>query len=447
MEKVFWYISNLWSNKTTRNKVLITLWLLVLYRLLVIIPVPFANVNVLMDQVSHVAEWLWFFVMLLGGTLENFSIIAVWLSPFINASIIMQLLTIVVPKFEELQELGEQWQRQLQQYMRRLTFPLAFLQSIGMVYLINSMLPGVINITGGIFSLPVLGSAFVMAIASMILLFLADYITEKGMSNGTSLIIFAGIVSGIVTKVRWSTIGATETIDLLWIILFMVVVVAILVWLSVFLLKSVKQIPIIYARQGKVEQTSSLPIPLNPVWMVPIIFALAFATFPYLLAQLIIKIWTPNQTILNIAKWVDVHLNIYSGWDNVWWIAIIIYFILVVLFTFFYTLIQFNPDKIADTIQKRWWFIPTVRPGNETATYIHKILMHLCLWWWLWLAFLACYTYLLNKIPVFQDIAMTLGWLPVVVTWSGVIIIVWVVQDLINKAQTDVLMEKYSTIR
>lgn len=140
---------------------------------------------------------------------------------------------------------------------------------------------------------------------------------------------------------------------ILAIVLFMVVMVVVLVALSVFLLKSVKQIPIVYARQGKVEQTSSLPIPLNPVGMIPIIFALAFATFPYLLAQLIIKMGTSNQFVLEIAKWVDINLNIYSGGDNVGWVAIIIYFVLVIAFTFFYTLIQFNPDKIADTIQKK----------------------------------------------------------------------------------------------
>lgn len=140
---------------------------------------------------------------------------------------------------------------------------------------------------------------------------------------------------------------------MLLVVLFMIVMVGVLVFLSIFLLKSIKQIPIIYARQGKVEQTSSLPIPLNPVGMVPIIFALAFATFPYLLAQLIIKIGTTNQIVLDAAKWVDVNLNIYSGGDNVGWVAIIVYFVLVVLFTFFYTLIQFNPDKIADTIQKK----------------------------------------------------------------------------------------------
>lgn len=117
----------------------------------------------------------------------------------------MQLLTVVIPKFEELQELGEQGQKQLQQYMRWMTFPLAFLQSIGMVYLINSMMQGVIDTSGGILSVSVLGSAFVLSVASMLLLFLADYITEKGISNGTSLIIFAGIISGIITSVRGST--------------------------------------------------------------------------------------------------------------------------------------------------------------------------------------------------------------------------------------------------
>ncbi len=436
-------IKSLWTVESVRKKILYTIGLIILYRFFVFVPVPFINVDILMQQTQQaVSGWLGFFVMLLWGTLSRFSIIAVWLTPFINASIIMQLLTVVVPKFEQLQELWEQWTKQIQQYMRYLTFPLAFLQSIWMVYLINTMIPWVVDVNNfGV----VLFSAFVMSVWSMIVLLIWDYITEKGITNWVSLLIFASIVSWIVTKFSQWMVGKIGNEDVLMIILFIFVMVGLLVAFSIFLLKSIKHIPIVYARQWKIEQTSSLPIPLNPVWMIPIIFAIAFATFPYLLSQIIIKFWTTNQTLRAIADWVDVNMNIYSSTSPSWF-AIIVYFILIIVFTFFYTLIQFNPDKIADSIQKRWGYIPWIRPWEETAKYINKVLMHLCLWWWTWLAILGVYTYLINKIPVFAAIGQAIWGIPVVVTWSGIIIIVWVVQDLLSKAQTEILMHKYNNL-
>ncbi len=453
MKKVLSTISKLRTNKSLRKKILRTIFFLTVYRLLVTIPVPFSNVDMLMDQMwSMLATWssgstwsqdgLSFLVMLLWGSLETFSIIAVWLSPFINASIIMQLMTIVIPKLEELQELWEQGTKQIQQYTRYLTFPLALLQSIGMVYFINSILGWVIDTTN--FTL-VLWSAFVLAIWSMIVLLIGDYITEKWISNGTSLLIFASIVAWMTQQVYRSILSADSWISTWWVIVFMFVIIWVLVVASIFLLKSIKNIPIVYARKWKVEQTSTLPIPLNPVGMIPIIFAIAFTTFPYLIAQLIIRMGTSNSVVMEIARWLDANLNIYST-DQPSLIAISIYFILIVVFTFFYTLIQFNPDKIADNIQKRGWFIPWIRPWEETASYIHKTLMHLCLRGWMWLAFLWIYSYLLYYIPFISDIAQDLWWIPVVVTWSWVIIIVWVVQDLINKSETEILMTKYEEL-
>jgi len=453
MKKVLSTISKLRTNKSLRKKILRTIFFLTVYRLLVTIPVPFSNVDMLMDQMwSMLATWssgstwsqdgLSFLVMLLWGSLETFSIIAVWLSPFINASIIMQLMTIVIPKLEELQELWEQGTKQIQQYTRYLTFPLALLQSIGMVYFINSILGWVIDTTN--FTL-VLWSAFILAIWSMIVLLIGDYITEKWISNGTSLLIFASIVAWMTQQVYRSILSADSWISTWWVIVFMFVIIWVLVVASIFLLKSIKNIPIVYARKWKVEQTSTLPIPLNPVGMIPIIFAIAFTTFPYLIAQLIIRMGTSNSVVMEIARWLDANLNIYST-DQPSLIAISIYFILIVVFTFFYTLIQFNPDKIADNIQKRGWFIPWIRPWEETASYIHKTLMHLCLRGWMWLAFLWIYSYLLYYIPFISDIAQDLWWIPVVVTWSWVIIIVWVVQDLINKSETEILMTKYEEL-
>ena len=162
----------------------------------------------------------------------------------------------------------------------------------------------------------------------------------------------------------------------------------------------------IYARQGKVQQSSILPIPLNPVGMIPIIFAMAFVSFPYLLAQLITQFQPANAKLVSIANWIELNLNIYAAQPGL--IAIFFYVVFVVAFTFLYTLITFSPDRISDNIQKKGGFIPGIRPGKATATYINGVLMHLCFWGGLGLALIAIYTYALNWIPFLTDIASSL---------------------------------------
>lgn len=440
MSKILHYLSNIWNSKSLRNKVLFTILLLALYRLLVFIPVPFANVDVIMSNTLGNGWWLEYFAMLLWGTLEQFSIIAVWLVPYINASIIMQLLTAVIPHLEELQEQWEVGTQKIQQYTRWLTFPLWFLQSLWMIYFINYLLGwGVIDTWN---KLILVWTAFALTVGTVMLMWLWELITEKWITNGVSLIIFSSIVAWMTSKIY--TFIASAGTDILSILIFMFLIVFVLVVLSVLLIRTRKEIPIVYARQWKVEETATLPIPLNPVGMIPIIFAIAFTTFPYLMAQIIVKFGTQNQAVMNISKWVENNFNIYT--QNPTLIVIAVYFLLIVMFTFFYTLIVFNPEKISDNIQKRWWFIPGIRPGEETGKYINWLLMHLCFWWGIGLGVVWIYSYILNYIPFIQQATQSLGSIPIIVSWSWVIIIVWVVQDLLNKIDAELLMERYDRI-
>ena len=422
-----------------RKKLIMTLLGLAIYRLLVVIPVPFVNVDMLMAQTWAAAtSWLANFLMLFGWSLESFSIVAVGLGPFINASIIVQLLTVVIPHFEELQELGEQWQKQLQIYMRYMTFPFALIQSIGMVFFINSLMGGVIDTTSWA---TVFFAAFVMAVGAMIVLFLADRITEKWLTNGTSLIIFASIISGMVTQL-FSTFTSLTSSSAFWsMLVYVILVVGALTIASIFILKSYQQIPVIYARQGKIQETSKLPIPLNPVGMVPIIFAMAFVSFPYIISQFTMSLWYPSETMRYWANWIQLNFNIYVEKPAV--PILIFYFLLIIVFTYFYSLITFNPDKMADNIQQRGGFIPGIRPGNETAQYIKTTLNHLSVWWGAGLALIGIFTYLLHYIPLIQDFSTQVGALPVIVTGSGIIIIVGVIQQLMDKIQTETLMAEY----
>ena len=439
MNTFFSYMSDMFSNRTIRNKILWTIGILALYRMLVFIPVPFVDVTVLVNRTLQSWGGLEYFAMLLGWTLESFALIAVWLIPYINASIIMQLLTAVVPHLEELQEQGEQWTQKIQQYTRRLTFPLAFLQSIGMVYFINYLLGSGVIATDLV---TILLSAFAMSVWSILLLWLGEIITEKWISNGVSILIFASIIAGITSQ-TYTFLGSSGN-DLVSVVIFMLAIVLVLVVLSILLIKTRKEIPVIYARQWQTQETANLPIPLNPVWMIPIIFAIAFATFPYLVSQIVINTGTANANFQNIAQWIETNFNIYTQQPSL--IVIAVYFVLIVLFTFFYAMITFNPEKIADTIQKRGGFIPGIRPWEETAKYLNSVLMHLCFWGGMGLWVIGIYTYVLSYIPFIQQAAQSIGSIPVIVSGAWVIIIVWVVQELINKIDAELLMERYDSI-
>ncbi len=439
--KIINYLVEIAHSKSIKKKLLYTLIWLVIYRFLVIIPVPFVDIDLLREAVNTTTWWLEFFAMLLWWTLEQFSIIAVWLIPFINASIIMQLLTAVVPKLEELQEEGEVWQMQIQKYTRWLTLPLAFLQSIWMIYFINSILWGNVIDTSNITI--VLLSAFVMTVWTILLMWIWETITEKGISNGISLLIFSSIVAGMTSKI-YTYISAAWS-DILGVILFMLFIVLALIILSILLIRTRKEIPVVYARQWKVEETAVLPIPLNPVWMIPIIFAIAFVSFPYLLSQIFKNsVWVNNALVQSFVNFIEQNLNIYSTTPPL--LAIIIYFILIVAFTYFYTFIVFNPEKIADNIQKRWWFIPWIRPGEETANYLNKLLLRLCFLGWIWLGIIGIYTYVLWYIPLISQYISQVWSIPVVVSGAGIIIIVWVVQEIINKLNAELAMERYDRI-
>jgi len=441
-------IKHIITSKSIRNKILFTIAILIIYRFFVFVPVPFVDIDALHNFVNQLnqsnsgdGQGMQFLAMLMGWYLEKFSILALGLIPFINASIILQLLTVVIPHLEELKEEWETGNIKIQQYTRWLTLPLAFLQAIGMVYLMSHYMKGVIDTSS--FSI-VLSAAFALTVGTILLIWLGEMITEKGISNGISLLIFASIVSGMTSafmKFTWSANKDT----LFAILLFIILIVLVLIVLSILLIRTRKEIPITYAKAWKIQETAVLPIPLNPVWMIPIIFAMAFVSFPYLFGQIIVKFkdtpWTEA-----IKKFTETYLNILS--TNPHYVAVILYFILIVLFTFFYAWVTFKPEKMAEQIQKRGGYIPGIRPGEDTAKYLNDVLMHLCFWGGIGLGLIGIYTYVLNWIPFIQDIIRSwqLDTVPVIVSGAWIIIIVWVVQEIINKLNADLLMEKYSKI-
>ncbi len=436
-------LKHILTSDSIRKKILFTISILILYRFFVVIPVPFVDIDVLKQTVSNSTQWMQFFAMLMWWTLQKFSVVALWLIPFIDASIILQLLTVVVPKLEELKEEWETWNMKIQQYTRRLTLPLAFLQAIWMVYLIATYIPWVINTSS--FWI-VMWAAFALTVWAILLIWLWEIITEKWVANWVSLLIFASIVAWMTSSFMKFMTPSSDYSNLMSIFVFIIMIVLVLIVLSIMLIRTRKEIPIVYAKAGKIQETAILPIPLNPVWMIPIIFAIAFVSFPYLLWNIIYKLKPASPWAQAFKDFVWTYLNIYT--NNPYWLVIVLYFILMIMFTFFYSWVVFKPEKMAEQIQKRWWYIPGIRPWEETSKYLNWILMHLCFWWWIWLGIIWVYTYVINWIPFIQDMVRS-GWLnavPVIVSGAGIIIIVGVVQEIINKVNADLLMEKYSKI-
>ncbi|MEK9133162.1 MAG: preprotein translocase subunit SecY, partial [Patescibacteria group bacterium] len=286
---MFKYLSQIWRSRDLRNKILFTLGALVVFRVTTQISIPGANIAALksiFDQNSIFG----IFSALTGGSAENFSVVMMGVSPYINASIIIQLLTVIIPKLEALSKEGEQGQKKLNKYTRWLTLPLAFLQSYGMILLLNSQsqVPIIENLSDPKVLLPVM---LTISAGTVWLMWLGEIITERGIGNGISLIIFINIVAGIPQIVAQNLfLGQADSAALLRFVSTLLFTIILLV-IIVLVTEAERKIPITYAGhrfQGRGEQ-SSLPIRINQAGMIPIIFAVSLVSFPGLIAQFMVR--------------------------------------------------------------------------------------------------------------------------------------------------------------
>ena len=355
-----------------------------------------------------------------GGTLANFSIMALGLNPYINASIILQLLGYVVPALEELQKEGEYGQEKINQYTRFLTVPLAILQSFGMYALLKSQ-----NIIGNLSLMQLIFLCLTMTAGTMLAVWLGDLITEYAFKSGVSFLIFVGIISRLPI-VLGQTI-ATFKEDTLKLIIFAGVAL-IVMGLIIFVNEAIRQIPISYAKasRGFQQQKSYLPLRLNQAGVIPIIFAVSLVLMPSMVTQFLGA--SGNQTVVNVATNVQKYFNPQSLIYN------IIYFLLVVGFTYFYTSVVFNPQKISENLQKSGGFIPGIRPGSATITYLSYVLNRLTL---VGASFLG----LVAVLPsLFQN---SIGISNLAIGGTGVLIAISVVLEIIREIEGDLLMSKY----
>ena len=427
---MFKYLSQIWNSKDLRNKIIFSLAILILYRFIAHITVPGANVEGLL-AIAQKNDLLQVFSMLTGGSTENFSIVLMGISPYINASIIMQLLTVVIPSLENLSKEGEQGRRKINSYTRWLTFPLAFLQSYGMIVLLNSQTQTQIIDASSVAT--ILPAMLTITAGTVFLVWLGEQITEKGIGNGISLLIFASIISGIPQMLGQGLFLAQEDESKLIPFIIVVLLTIILITIVILVNEAVRRVPITYAGRGiraKSEQ-AFLPIRINQAGMIPIIFAVALVNFPAILAQFFQN--ASSEWLRNLSGTLNTLFQPNTS------LYLVTYFLLVVAFTYFYVSITFNPEQVAENIQKRGGYIPGIRPGKQTAEHLDFISNRLTFFGSFFLAFIAILPLLLSF--VFTTTAM--GAVPLLISGAGIIIIVGVVLELIRQVNAQLVMHDY----
>jgi len=452
------------THKDMRNRILVVLGILFVYRVLAHIPVPISNPETL-NQVlqnlfnsSNAPQLLSFINVLSGGALANFSIMIAGLGPYINASIIMQLLTKAIPQLEAMQKEGESGQKRINQYTRMLTLPLAIIQAIGSIYLIRQAaqsIGGIGDITAN--TTPIQWVLMVAALTggSMLLMWLGEQVTEQGIGNGISLLITVGIVSGLpgqITNIAssvfkkgegWDILGITLPINKGALVAGLALGIAVLVvtWLVVMLNEAARKLTVNYAKRVQGNRTyggitTVLPVKLITAGVIPIIFAVAFLSVPGFVGQLLGGNANPELAQLgnNLVTWFQAPTSqSFSTLGLQAYIYPAVYFVLVFTFTFFYTSITFNSQEIAENLHKQGGFIEGVRGGDQTEKYLAKIVNRLTFFGAISLGLLAI-------VPIVAQVFVTAN---ISLAGTSILILVSVALQTLRAVESRALMVTY----
>lgn len=424
MNKVLEIIIRAFKTPELRSKILFTLAILIIFRIFAHIPVPGVDLVRLRSFFAQ-NQLLALLDIFSGGTLVNFSVIALGLNPYINASIIMQLLTLIFPNLEKLQkEEGEAGRAKVNQYTRFLTVPLSILQAFGMYILLVNQ-----NILAQASPLTILSIVVTMATGTIFLMWLGELISERGLGNGISLLIFAGIVSRLPV-VFLQTAGSFEQTQVFNLAIFLLMA-AIVVVAVVIVNEARRAVAISYARRtsgmlGSVPATSYLPLRLNAAGVIPIIFAVSLILLPTTFAQFL---GNSNQAFLVSIS--DFLINTFNPQGVIYNLA---YFLLVIGFTYFYTSVIFNPKKISEDIQKYGGFIPGVRPGSQTAEFLGRIVARVTFFGAIFLGLIAIVPSIAQGIT---DVTTIL------IGGTGILIIVSVVLETTKTFEAQLLTRSY----
>ena len=423
MSKLIEKLRLIFGDRSLRKRIFFILGILIVSRLFAIIPIPGIDTLRLQSFFAD-SQFLSLLNIFSGGGLSNLSIVMLGVGPYITASIIMQLMTVMVPKIKALyQEEGEAGRRRFTQYSRLLTVPLAAIQGYAFIKLLQgqSILPQLsLNI--------LLVDILVIVAGSMLLMWLGELITEFGVGNGVSLIIFAGIISQLPTVV--SQFVFTFDPAQLPIYIIGLAVAFLVIFGVVVVTEAERPIPITYAKQIRGGRaygglSTYLPLRVNQAGVIPIIFALSILLFPQMIFQFL-----SQSSVAVIGSTASFALSLLS--NN--WFYTSAYFVLVFLFTYFYTAVTFDPDSVATNLQKSGAFVPGVRPGGATSEYIARVLTRLTLVGALFLGTIAVLPLILRSLTGIQALA---------IGGTALLIVVSVVLDLAKKINAQVSVREY----
>lgn len=359
-----------WKVKEVRNGLLFVLAMMIVFRVTANIPLPGIDLAAL-QRLFETNQALGLLNLFSGGTIRSFSVVALGVAPYITASIIFQLLGMLIPRIEEIQKEGESGQRRINQWTRMLTVPLAVVQGFGLLQILRQSNIQVMTESGTLHIAMLLAA---MTAGTLFLMWIGELISEKKVGNGISLLIFAGIVADLpnLLSQAFTTFDGTPWFTIaVYAGMFLLTIAGV-----VFVSEGQRNIPVQYARQshgmsGSVGGVaSSLPLRVNLTGVIPIIFAVSLLLFPSVIAQFFQQARSP--WLAQAATWVLVTLQnqwVYGG----------LYFFLVVLFTYFYTTIVFQPERIAENLQKQGGFIPGIRPGRPTSEYLMTVINRITL--------------------------------------------------------------------
>ncbi len=411
----------LFKIKDLRNRILFTAGVILLFRLVAHIPTPGINLDALKNLFNSSA-FLSLLDVFSGGTLTNFSVMALGLNPYINASIIMQMLGMVVPSLEALQKEGDYGRQKINQYTRLLTIPLSFLQGIALIFLLRNQ-----GLTTTADPLKLASIVFTLAAGTSFLIWLGEQLNEYGVGNGISLIIFVGIVSRLPVAAA-QTIATIDPSKIFVYLIFLFFAIA-SIYAIVRVGEAVREVPIQSARRGA-SFTSTvgnhLPLKLNQAGVIPIIFAVSFMLIPNLLGRVFASSTQPFLSGFSHT------VTTYLAPDTILYNAL--YFGLVVAFCYFYTAVVFNPEKIAKDLRSSGSFIPGVRPGPNTVDYLNFVLNRITLVGASFLGLVAIFPSIVSGMTGIAGLA---------IGGTGILIVVSVVLEILKTVNSQLYMYSY----
>lgn len=416
-------IAQIWKIRDLRNNILFVLGMLVIFRFAAHIPIPGVDASALKEFFSS-NQILGLMNLFSGGVMENFSIMMMGVAPYITSSIIFQLLAMIVPQLEEMQK-EEQGRQKINMWTRWATVPLAALQAFGMISLLRRSSPAILGDISGFDFFTIIVT---ITAGTIFLMWLGELITEKKIGNGISILIFAGIIAGVLKSVQ-QTIATFDPSSLFILIGFIGIALITIIGV-VFMTEGQRNIPVQYAKQIRGSRmfggvSTHLPLRVNMAGVIPIIFAISVVLFPTMIAQFFLQART--DFIAQAAQWtLEIFQNqLFYG---------IVYFLLVFGFTYFYTEVIFHPNQIAENLQKQGGFIPGIRPGRPTSEYLayttHKIIFIGALF----LGIIAILPLIMQYFTGMQALA---------IGGTSLLIVVAVVIEIVKQVESQLTMREY----